>query len=153
MILKRYNPGPKSGDIKTINHFAWLPTRINDTLIWLEWYNKQVEYTATKHINMGIVEWPCIHIQEEGWSFINESRGKHRGMPRREKPISPPLTEEEIKHFERYGLEHLNNPASFMYEAIRRGYDPTKPIAEQRKGPREHVDIPETSGESFWLKT
>ena len=40
MKLKTYPPTPKLGDTKTIIKFAWWPTRVENSLIWLERYEE-----------------------------------------------------------------------------------------------------------------
>lgn len=44
MKLKQYPPTPKLGDTKTIIKFAWWPTRVEDSLIWLERYEATYEW-------------------------------------------------------------------------------------------------------------
>lgn len=35
---------PQAGDTRTSNHFAFIPRRVDNTLIWFEWYKKHWQY-------------------------------------------------------------------------------------------------------------
>ncbi len=41
----KVKPKPYFWDKKTVIHFAWFPTRINDTIIWWERYECTYRYT------------------------------------------------------------------------------------------------------------
>jgi hypothetical protein len=38
---------PQAGDRRTLRRFAWWPTRIDDTWVWLEHYTEILEYVES----------------------------------------------------------------------------------------------------------
>lgn len=45
----KIRPIPKIGDIMTKTEFAWFPTRIGNTRVWLEKYTAIYEYVKYRH--------------------------------------------------------------------------------------------------------
>ena len=51
----KVKPKPRLYDEKTVNKFAYLPTRIDDTIIWLEYY--KCTYVYIRDWLLGIRYW------------------------------------------------------------------------------------------------
>lgn len=71
MIIKTYNEvaNPAVGAIKLVYHFAWIPTRINDKLIWLQKWREVFTFRLISEKEWGKVygPWPYNPDGIYGW--------------------------------------------------------------------------------------
>lgn len=68
-------PKPVAGDLKIVYKFAWLPKRIKNKVIWMEYYKQLYEWKWHKHI---MIFWTVIDVI--GWVLVGEKID--RGTPR-----------------------------------------------------------------------
>lgn len=61
---------PQEGDIKTIKRFAWWPLKVENKLLWLEWYNEIWEYRLRKRVILA--RWIYHKGIWSEWDFITK---------------------------------------------------------------------------------
>ena len=42
----KQKPQPKDGDTKKVKRYAWYPVRIDDNVIWMEYYNELFVFSS-----------------------------------------------------------------------------------------------------------
>lgn len=60
----------KNGDTKTVSHFAWLPKRVSDSMVWLGEY--QYLYVWIVTTRLVIIEGKTIEFVYGNWEKISE---------------------------------------------------------------------------------
>ncbi|MEO6306184.1 MAG: hypothetical protein ABIP51_23755 [Bacteroidia bacterium] len=74
MILKVIPPAPKENDIIYTVDFALFPTRVEEYVIWLEYYQEQWQFIIKERpISMGLLM-PVIPVKTGQWELISKTR-------------------------------------------------------------------------------
>lgn len=94
MKLKHYPPTPKLGDTKTIIKFAWWPTRVEDSLIWLERYEEVWTFSVCYSSLGGKLPNPLPY---DDWKFTCKNLYSRYGLPDFKNPPPSPLKEGVMK--------------------------------------------------------
>lgn len=62
---------PKEGDTMTEKHFAWWPKKVEDKLIWLEYYNVHSKFVVRERVH-DLFKYGLVKVTGGGWDVISE---------------------------------------------------------------------------------